>query len=198
MSREFARARLREMANQGRAWWRWLALAIAGVVIWQVAGRLVPHRSGTDKLINQLWVERMPRDDRDLVWHLVALDRAGHHVGVLGRSSRWRVVTDRLIWKLERNTFTIITPQNRCRSTLKVRAWKCAGQAPKPFELCLELESGGKRYRYYSRNDWGIKPNGQIDGDAELAAPVLRVAQDDTGSDDGFEASAECPPFEAQ
>ena len=76
----------------------------------------------------------------------------------------------------EGDRFSIVTPQNGCRTTVKARTWKCAGEAPKPFELCLELEGGGKRYRYYSRTDWEIRPRSQLVAEAQFAAPMVQAA----------------------
>jgi len=183
------------MAKESRRWRWWLTLAIGGIAVWQVVRYFTAHRSGTEKLLNQVWVERMPGNPRDMVWHFIALDHDGRHTGVLGRSSRWRVISDRLLWRQEGNRITLFTPQNRCRSTLEARTWKCAGEAPRPFELCLQLEGGGKRYRYYSRNDWGIRPNAPLDGDGDLAfaAPALQSAlAPSTGDESAGDSAEEC------
>jgi hypothetical protein len=192
---------LAPMATKQRtSWRRWLLLAIAAIGAWQLVEHLTV-RSGTEKLINQLWVERMPRDAREMVWHLVALDQGGRHLGALGRSSRWRVISDGLVWRQQGDQFTFVTPQNRCRSTLKARTWKCAGEAPRPFELCLDLESGGKHYRYFSREDWAINPREQLlpHGEAAFAAAAVQTALaapelDETVAEK--DTAGECPPLQ--
>jgi hypothetical protein len=185
------------MATRSRNWLRWVALAVGAIAAWQVGSHLIEYyRSGPDKLINQLWVERMPASPRDMVWHFIAVEQDGHHIGALGRASRWRVHIDRFLWRQQADQITIVTPQSKCRSTLKARTWKCAGEAPKPFELCLELTGGGKSFRYYSRNDWSVRPRDQLDdGELAFATSALQSAQPADSDDDSaaeLDTAAEC------
>jgi hypothetical protein len=57
-----------------------------------------------------------------------------------------------------------------------VTAREC--DAPKPFELCLDLEGDSGKRRYYSRHDWVIEPGEAVDTafeDApELVGRVIR------------------------
>jgi hypothetical protein len=161
------------MASRSRGWLRWLLLGVAAVSLWQLFGFLFSRRAGPDRLVNQVWIERMPRDTRDLIWHFVALDRDGVRIGTLGRSSRWRLTSDRFIYAAEGNQLRGRFPQNGCHLRLQARTWKCAGQAPAPFELCLELKSDKNVYRYYSRNDWAIRPAGTLDDDIAWMNAVL-------------------------
>jgi hypothetical protein len=165
---------------------RWLVLGLGALAAWQVGSYFWGQRTGPEKLINQLWIERMPTSQRDMVWHLVAIEHDGHQVGALVRASRWRAFSDGFLWKQQGDQFEFVTPQNGCRSSVKARTWKCAGEAPKPFELCLELEGHGQRYRYYSRNDWEIRPGHGLDAELAFAAPALQAALNLPG-----EASAE-------
>jgi hypothetical protein len=184
------------MARKPFRWRRWVLLAIGAAAVWQLASVFTTRRAPTEKLINQLWVERLPTNPRDMVWHLVALDRNGRHFGALGRASRWRVHSDGFVWRQQGDQFSFVTPQNRCRSTLKTRTWKCEGQAPKPFDLCLELVGHGNHYRYYSRSDWTINPRGQLEADEQpsfaAAAVQAALAAPDDDSGDGVDVTAEC------
>jgi hypothetical protein len=182
------------MATKFPSWRRWALLALAAVAAWQAARFCTTQRSSTEKLINQLWVERMPSNPRDMVWHFVAIDREGRHAGALGQASRWRVQSDAFLWRQQGDQFTFVTPQNRCRSTLKARTWKCQGQAPKPFDLCLELAGNGKQFRYYSRTDWTINRGGQLEGDDQpgFGRPALQAALAGEGEETGDAAGGEC------
>jgi hypothetical protein len=165
-----------DMAKASPRYLRWLVLGLGAIAAWQIGGHFFGQRTGPDKLVNQLWIERMPAGPRDMIWHLVAIERNGRRVGAIGRASRWRVFSDGFHWSQQGDTFSYHTPQNDCRGTVKARTWKCAGEAPRPFDLCLELEGGGKKYRYYSRSDWEIRPGEQLDAEAALAAPALQAA----------------------
>ncbi len=153
----------------------WLILLLVALLAWQGGAYLLGQRNGPEKLVNQLWVERMPSGPRDLVWHLVALEREGRRVGALWHASRWHAVSDGFVWTREGDRFNIVTPQNGCRSTVSARSWKCAGEAPQPFDLCLELQGEGKRYRYYSRSEWGIRSGAPLAPDAQFAASMVQA-----------------------
>jgi len=184
------------VAKRFPSWWRWTLLTIAAAGAWQLAHFLTAQTSSTEKLINQLWVERMPTHPRDMVWHFVAIDRDNRHVGALGQASRWRVHSDAFVWRLQGDQFAFVTPQNRCRSTFKARTWKCGAQAPKPFDLCLDLVGNGKRFRYYSRTDWAINPRSQLEGDGlpAFGAPAVQTAlAAEDEHDEDADAAHECP-----
>jgi hypothetical protein len=155
---------------------RWLVLGLGGFVLWQGGSHFFAERARPERLVNQLWLERMPRGPRDMIWHVVPLEHDGRRVGALGRASRWRVASDGFLWEQRGDVFVIRTPQNGCRIEAKARTWKCGGSAPRPFDLCLELESGGKRYRYFSREDWKIRPGKELPAEATELAGALPAA----------------------
>ena len=69
-----------------------------------------------------------------------------------------------------------ITPQVReAKAQLNVRTWECAGEAPEPFELCLELKNKRGAVTMYSRKDWIIEPKDVAGSLAEIVedAPAL-------------------------
>jgi hypothetical protein len=172
---------------------RWVVLATGAIAVWQVGRHFIgDQRSGPDKLINQLWVERMPANRRDMVWHFIAAEHEGHRIGALGQASMWRVHIDRFLWRQQGDRITIFTPQTGCRSTLEARTWKCAGEAPKPFELCLELTGHGKSFRYYSRDDWSVRPKDRLESDLAFAAPALQSTGGDDDRAGALDVAPEC------
>jgi hypothetical protein len=176
----------------------WLLLGLGGVATWQLGSYFFRQPIGPEKLVNQLWIERMPTNPRDMIWHLVALERDGRRVGALGRSSSWRLMSDGFIWNRQGDQFSFHTPQNGCKSQLKIRTWKCAGEAPKPFELCLELEGQGKRYRYFSREDWQIRPRVALDPSAAFAASAVQTALAVPSGPEPSAAAGACPAADVQ
>ena len=166
------------MALRRKRWGTWLLLGLGALVAWQVAARFTPERR-PDNLVNQIWLERWPRDARDMVGHLVAIEHDGHKVGTSGRHSRWRVTSDAFLWGQQGDRVRARFPQTGQQAAFQVRTWKCAGQAPREFELCLELKGqhGGKTqtYRFYSRKDWVIRPGGG-DQVPELPEAVSAIA----------------------
>jgi hypothetical protein len=155
-------------------------LLVAGLVVggWQLWGHLFGEDAAAGKLANQLWIERLPRDARDLVFYTVALDHEGRRVGAAGRASQWRLHSDNFVWRLEGDRVRTRFPQDDQRLDFRVRSWACEGQAPKPFELCLELKRGQRSFRLYSRKEWVVRPHGEGAAPAEIAwlSPALQRA----------------------
>jgi hypothetical protein len=169
----------------------WAVLGIGAAGIWQVATR-VERRPGTERLVNQMWLERMQHDQRDMVRFFVLVEHEGHREGALGRGSRWRARVERFLWSLDGDLLRARFPQDEKNARVRVRTWRCAGEAPRPFELCLEIGEGEHKRRYFSRDEWKVRPHdGVIDDEdarAELSwlSPSLLPA----------EAAPAAPPLE--
>ena len=108
------------------------------------------------RLANQVWIERLPTDDRDMIHHLVLIEDGGDRFGAFGKSSQWRHFVELFRWAREDSRLTLLLPQERKRLDLGVKVWNCEGEAPAPFQLCLELSNKRKTMKYYSRHDWSI------------------------------------------
>ncbi len=132
------------------------ALAVSGVTAYSL---LSPDEevAGTKNLVNQVWVERMPQNQQDMIAHMVVLDQDGHQFGIIGRSSTWRHFLEVFGWRLENDRLKLFFPQERQRAEVKARTWRCKGEAPEPFELCLELRQNDRSLKFYSRKDWVVK-----------------------------------------
>ena len=77
-------------------------------------------------------------------------------------------------------------PQNGCHMQLRARTWKCAGEAPRPFDLCLELIGEHMTARYYSRSEWIVRPRATLDEEiAWMANALPPLGVEDEGGDDG-------------
>jgi hypothetical protein len=148
-----------------------LALAGAGAYgLWTLGQGLLgddEETASTRHLTNQVWIERMPQDQRDMIGHLVLLDVREGRAGVAGKSSQWRVMAELFQWGLEGNRLSVFFPQDRVKAQVHVRTWSCEGEAPEPFELCLEISSGRRKAVFYSLEEWHIDPDR---ADASLAA----------------------------
>jgi hypothetical protein len=174
------------------------AIALA-VMVWQLWRHFADdEQAGTRHLVNQVWLERMPRDQRDMVSVAALLQHEGRRVGVVGRGSRWRSHQDGFLWRLEKDVLRTRFPQDDRRYALRVRTWDCAGQAPAPFELCLEARRGDEVLRFYSRREWVIRPRAEGPPPAEIAwlAPAWESAAALDGAEevgDGAETAGPSP-----
>jgi len=163
-----------------------LALALASTVGfgWWLASDDIPNEAAsTERLVNQVWIERMPEDPRDMIHHVVMLDGSHGKIGAAGVSSRWRHRIEAFRWALEGDRLLAAFPQDRVRASFQVRTWRCAGEAPRPFELCLEIRHEKRSARFYSRDDWDVRvealtqPNAHGDVSAALDAALTNVRE---------------------
>ena len=164
-----------------------LAVALAGAGIygaWTIGKSLL---SGDDEasestrhVVNQVWIERMPQSARDMIGHLVVVDHPQGHFGAAGKSSQWRHIIEGFVWKLEGHRLNVYFPQDEVHAAVAVRTYDCEGEAPAPFELCLEISNGRRSMTYYSRRDWKIEPHDVADSLADIVddTPELGVLTD--------------------
>lgn len=149
------------MAKRGKSWVNLLLLAGAVLGVWQLGKVFFGGESGSKRLLNQLWLERMPRDERDMVYATVLIEHEKHRVGVVARGSRWRGYQDAFVWRLEGDRLRARFPQDDKRYQVTVKTWECEGQVPRPFQLCLEVRNGDQSLRFFSRKDWVVRPHGE-------------------------------------
>ena len=140
-----------------------LAVAGAGIIGASALQRAMSDADGeimaAKHAVNQVWIERLPADNRDMIGHFVLVDHRQGRIGGIGKSSQWRHFIELFQWGLEGDRLQIYLPQDKVKAALTVKTWKCAGEAPDPFELCMEISSGRKTMTFYSRTDWVIEPH---------------------------------------
>ncbi|NJK32816.1 MAG: hypothetical protein HC927_10630 [Deltaproteobacteria bacterium] len=149
-----------------------LTLAVAcGFGAWKLAGALLgdDEAQGTDHLVNQVWLERMPENDRDMIGHLLVMKHPQGRFGAAGKSSSWRHFVEVFRWNLRGDQLEVYFPQEQVKGRVTVRTWECEGQAPEPFELCLEISNQGRSAMFYSREDWKVRPHELDDSMADIA-----------------------------
>jgi hypothetical protein len=117
--------------------------------------------ASAEHLANRLWLERWPDDERDIIGYLAFVDQGGPQEGIVGRASQYRLMLERFGWRLEGERLRVFFPQERTRGQVQARTWKC--DAPKPFELCLELSNGRDKVMFYSSRDLELRGAEAID-----------------------------------
>lgn len=160
---------------------KWIVLALVGACsfgAWKAGSALLGEDAqGTDHLVNQVWIDHVPRSERDMINHLVVVDHPQGRFGATGRSSQWRHRIEVFRWRLQGDKLHVGFPQDRVRATVTAETWRCEGEAPAPFQLCLRLTNNhGESIVLYSRDDWEVRPRSLEDSLAELAEdePMLR------------------------
>lgn len=129
----------------------------------------------TKHLVNQVWVNRLPQSERDMIDYLLLVDSSHGRLGAVGRASQWRQFTELFHWGLEGHRLMLFFPQDERKGKVRVRTWKCRGEAPEPFELCLEISAGQRSMLYYSMKDWVIDPDATTDALADLEEAEPRL-----------------------
>lgn len=149
-----------------------IAFALVGACsfgAWKLGSALLFEDQGTKHAVNRIWIDHMPRDDRDMITHFVLLDHPQGKFGAIGRSSQWRHMVDVFRWKLDGDKLGLFFPQDRVRGEVEIETWECAGEAPAPFELCMKMTNKqGRSWTFYSREDWEIKPRSIAESLADI------------------------------
>jgi hypothetical protein len=158
-----------------------IALTLVGACgfgVYQVGKALLADEEQSTKYaVNQLWIDHVPRDDRDMIVHLALVDHRQGQFGAIGQSSQWRLRIDVFKWQLDGHTLGLFFPQDRVRAKVKIETWECADEAPEPFELCMKITGeGGRSTTLYSRKDWVIRPHDFDDSIADIVEDTPELA----------------------
>lgn len=157
-------------------------LALAGACAfgaWKIGDAIFAddEAQGTQHLTNQVWIDHMPANSRDMLTHLIVLEHPDGKFGAIGQSSTWRHMAEVFMWKLEGSQLLVYFPQESVRGRVGVKTWRCEGDAPEPFELCLEISSpNGETALMYSRDEWKIRPHDMIDSLEAIADEYPELA----------------------
>jgi hypothetical protein len=152
-----------------------IAIALAGACsfgVWKAADALFfsDEAQGTEHAVNQLWIDHVPADERDMITHFVLIDHREGQFGVVGSSSRWRFGGEVFRWQLKGVDLHMYFPQERTRGAVQVETWACEGEAPAPFQLCMKLTNkNGRSMTLYSREEWEIDPHHVDDSLEDIA-----------------------------
>ena len=131
------------------------AVLTGALVAWAAGSSFCdsPQKPSDPYLVNRVWVDRVPKDKRDLVLHFALASKAKRHLGAVARTSMWRIYVDVIRFEADDKTLTLISPQEQTRTKFSFRTWRCKNEAPKGYDLCLELIHEGRKLRLYSNAD---------------------------------------------
>ncbi len=143
-----------------------MALAAGGYATYRWTAddaRPAPTHASDSLLQDRLWIDHIPRNDRDPVEIFVALKQDA--IGGFHRGSQWTGQYEMFRYEKTGGEIRAVFPQSGSRESIKVKVTECDGDW---MDYCLEL-SGNSRgaRRYYSREDWVI---GSIPDARQLAA----------------------------
>lgn len=119
------------------------------------------HDGGGTHVIDRVWIDHMPKHERDQVHVFVAI--SDEPVGVFQAQSVWKGHFEMFRYEAHGDEIRIFYPQDHHRDRVKTKARKCSEDG---FDYCLELDGASRGVkRYYSRKGWeiegGVRP-GQL------------------------------------
>lgn len=128
-----------------------VAVVAAGVVgVWRWQGE--PAASGKQLLVDRLWLDHIPRNERDTIQVFVATSEDA--TGAFAAASQWRGRFEAFRYEVQGGELRVVYPQTGERETVRVKAKRCTDNG---MDFCLELDGashGAKKY--YSREGWEI------------------------------------------
>lgn len=169
-------------------------LVMVGVVGLMVGGWKLAHRHHVDdgklQVTDRLWVDHMPKHDRDLLRVIVALthDHDDQNVGFVQFGSRWHGQFDRFRFDRNGDDLAVEFPQNSWKATWHTKVSRCSVG---DFTLCLEVTAPRGTFHYFSRDEWVI---GSEDAGQAIEAKLLHAAPAATGAEPAAPASDPLAP----
>jgi hypothetical protein len=127
-----------------------VAVAAVGVGVWKFRGT---HQKPDPQLVeNRIWIDHMPRNDRDQISVFAAL--SDESFGVFGKQSAWKGEFEIFQYEGHGGELRLTFPQDGDHEKVRAKASACGD---KGFDYCLEI-SGSSRgvKRYYSMEGWEI------------------------------------------
>jgi hypothetical protein len=133
-----------------------------GVARWRSDAPVRKHDKGL--VTDRLWIDHMPRGERDVIQVFVAQandpGRDGP-VGAFAANSRWKLDAELFRFEQHGNELRIVFPQTGTRERVRATATECNRNG---MDYCLELEGASHGVkRYYSREGWEIGSVRDID-----------------------------------
>jgi len=104
-------------------------------------------------LLDRVWIDHLPKDDKDSVNSMIFIDRDGVRVGAISRASVWRRHMEVFRWDRKDGGLSLEFPQVNKTVPVKAEARAC-DEAPKPLDLCLDVTILKKTVRLYSKKSW--------------------------------------------
>jgi len=142
--------------------------ATYGVWRWRSAGEA--HATDSKLAFNRIWIDHMPRNDKDVINFFVLIDSEA--MGVFQSTTAWKGNYELFRYEANGDEVRMVFPQNNEKSKAKVNARKCS---EKSFDYCLDIDGASRGVKkYYSMEGWEIDQRQALENKIEAleqAAP---------------------------
>ncbi len=127
----------------------------AAVTAWTWTRDDAPAPAVTDSklALNRLWIDHIPRNERDTIQVFVALNNEA--LGVFQALSQWKGAYEVFQFELQGDELRLVYPHNGDKEKVAVKARTCD---EKGFDYCLDLKGASRGVKhYYSLEGWDIE-----------------------------------------
>ena len=117
------------------------------------------HQAPADLVFDRIWINHMPRGERDPVQVFLAMDDIS--IGQFVTASRWAGNFEGFQYEAHDGELRVVFPQSGAKERMTVAAKTCDARG---FDYCLTIAgSAHGAPRYYSRKDWVIERGADVD-----------------------------------
>jgi len=132
-----------------------IGMAIATTAVYgtyKVTRSDVPAASGVNLAQDRIWIDHIPKNDRDTMQIFLAL--TSDPFGIFSAASQWAGKHEIFQYEMTSEQMRLVFPQNGDKEKVTAKAKQCDEGG---FDFCLEL-SGNSRgvKKYYSMDGWEV------------------------------------------
>jgi hypothetical protein len=126
--------------------------SIAVASVWSSRRSAEPVEPATRLLADRLWLDHVPRGDKDTVQVFAVLSEQA--IGVFQATSQWRGGFEAFRYEANGADLRVVYPQTGDREAVRAKARRCT---EKQMDFCLEIEGASRGVKkYYSLEGWEI------------------------------------------
>ena len=130
-----------------------IVASVAVASVWSWTRTREPAAAGNRLLADRIWIDHLPRSDKDTINVFVAVSE--HAIGVFQATSQWRGSFEAFRYEASGPELRLFYPQTGDREAVRVKAKRCAEQG---MDFCLEIDGASRGVKkYYSREGWEIR-----------------------------------------
>ena len=142
-----------------------VVVAVIGFAGWRYHTRSHAVASRENLLVDRLWVDHLPRNERDTFNIFALIDEPS--VGIFEARSAWRGTFEAFRFEASGDQVRIVFPHTGDKLKLTAKATRCDKG---DMDFCLDVEGADRgAKRYYSREGWEI---GSVVDEDRLAATL--------------------------
>jgi hypothetical protein len=136
-----------------------VVVVVAAVSAWSWRRGGEPAAAANRLLVDRIWIDHVPRNDRDTVNVFAAISE--HAVGVFQATSQWRGNFEAFRFEASGAELRLLYPQTGDREAVRAKARRCTEHQ---MDFCLEIAGATRGVKqYYSREGWEIRSGRDVD-----------------------------------